>query len=72
MRRRSMNRAVFKKLLQRKTLLWTAGDVYKRQYRIRDGHRHQTLAAYRKIYERDQSVPLSRTVTEDVYKRQPI
>ena len=27
MRRRSMNRAVFKKLLQRKTLLWTAGGL---------------------------------------------
>lgn len=39
-------------------------DLTVRGYRIRDGHRHQTLAAYRKIYERDQSAPLSRTVTD--------
>ena len=32
-------------------------DLTVRGYRIRDGHRHQTLAAYRKIYERDQSAP---------------
>lgn len=39
-------------------------DLTVRGYRIRDGYRHRTLASYRKIYDRDQSAPLSRTVTD--------
>lgn len=39
-------------------------DLTVRGYRIRDGFQHQTLAAYRKIYERDQAAPLDRTVTD--------
>lgn len=35
-----------------------------RGYRIREDARHQTLAAYKKIYERDQAAPLARTVTD--------
>lgn len=39
-------------------------DLTVRGYRIRDGHRCRTLAAYRKIYERNRSAPLSHTVTD--------
>lgn len=39
-------------------------DLIVRGYRIRDDHRHQTFTAYRKIYERNQSAPLQRTVTD--------
>lgn len=39
-------------------------DLTVRGYRIRDGYQHQTMAAYRKIYERDRGAPLSRTVTD--------
>lgn len=39
-------------------------DLSVRGYRIRDGYRHQTLAAYKKIYEREQTTPLPRTVTD--------
>lgn len=39
-------------------------DLTVRGYRIRDGYQHQTMAAYRKIYERNQAAPLGRTVTD--------
>lgn len=39
-------------------------DLTVRGYRIRDGYQHQTMAAYRKIYERDREAPLARTVTD--------
>lgn len=40
-------------------------DLTVRGYRIKEGYQQQTLAAYRKIYERDQAADLARTVTDD-------
>lgn len=39
-------------------------DLVVRGYRIRDGYQHQTFSAYNKIYERNQSAPLSKTISD--------